>query len=472
MSGTSTTDSEIDARLAFLELGAEDQARLRALARLIDARMEMALSDFYEKVARTPAIRHHFQEESRMKAAKSRQAAHWRHITKAEFNAEYISAVRRIGAIHADIGLEPRWYIGGYATVLDRLVRMLIDSRRTLTAGSRANLGRDVSVVMRAALLDIDLSISCYLEKLDEARKQAEDAQHRVFDSIAAALARLSEGDLGVRVDQALSDQTRFNETMGTLSDIISSVRRATQAISTGSGEIAAASDDLARRTEQQAASLEQTAASLDQLTTAVHESATRAKEAEQMATRARQVAEKGSKIMDETRSAMNEVSKGASEMGQIIGVINEIAFQTNLLALNAGVEAARAGEAERGFAVVAAAVRALAQRSAEAVRTIQTLIDRSGEQTAEGVKLVTATHSVLGEIVESFNEINTTVIEMATSAQSQALSISEINTAVRYLDVMTQQNAAMVEQTNATTNSLNSEAKDLIGLVQRFTGI
>lgn len=208
------------------------------------------------------------------------------------------------------------------------------------------------------------------------------------------------------------------------------------------------------------------------ELTNIVQEAALRAKDAEQMTTRAQNVAQKGSDTIEDTRVAMQQVSDSAQEMGQIIGVINEIAFQTNLLALNAGVEAARAGDSGRGFAVVAAEVRVLAQRSAEAVSTIQGLIDRSNQQTARGSALVGATHQVLGEIVTMFNSVNKLVIDMAAATQHQATSISEINTAVRHLDQMTQQNAAMVEQTNATTVSLSGEARELAHLIQRFSGI
>ncbi len=463
---------DLKSRLDFLEIDTEVQQRLRALAPLIGSSMGPALSEFYTKVSQTPEICGFFESDPQMQIAKSRQEMHWKRITRGEFNEEYTKAVRRIGTVHADIGLEPRWYIGGYGLVLDKILRALIRDRRTLGAAGRSALGRDVSAITRAALLDMDMSISTYLEKFDAARQRAETTQREAFTSIAEALAQLAEGNLGNRIDEELSDQTRFNETMERLGAIIASVRKAARSIGSGSGEISMASDNLAKRTEQQAASLEQTAASLDQLTTAVQSSATRAKDAEQMATKARHVAEKGSQIMEETRDAMEQVTAGADEMGQIIGVINEIAFQTNLLALNAGVEAARAGEAGRGFAVVAAEVRALAQRAAEAARTIQVLIDRSTEQTRHSADLVGATHVALTEIVDVFKDINATVIEVAKSAQNQANSIAEINTAVRYLDDMTQQNAAMVEQSSATSVALNTEAQELTKLVSRFTGL
>ena len=360
--------------------------------------------------------------------------------------------------------------IGGYGLVLDYVIRDMLGERRTWTAASRKRLADDISVLMRASLLDIDLSISTYLDQIDGRRKEVEDAQQRAFEALSGALGRLAEGDLTTRLDPELSARTRFNETVEQLANIIGSVRHSAGQIGNGTGEIAAASDDLARRTEQQAASLEETAAALNEMTEAVRDSATRSRQAEEMAARARQVAAHGSQIMDQTRTAIDDVSSSAGEMGQIIGVISEIAFQTNLLALNAGVEAARAGEAGRGFAVVAAEVRALAQRSAEAVRTIQTLIDRSVQQTTHGVSLVGATHQALSDIILVFNEIEGIVTEMSSTAQRQSLSISEINSAVRYLDDVTQQNAAMVEEANATSTLLNAEVKDLTRIVSSFT--
>lgn len=462
----------LEEHLDFLGWNSNDQIRLHNLGPSLSSAIDSAFDRVYNQVSQRQTLQEHPHYADQRQNLQSQQQKHWRHLMAPELNNEYTASVENICNCYADAGLEPHWHFGIQALLVDQLIQEMIVNRRVFTRLGREELAKDISAILRAAFLDVDLSIATYKDKVEADYHQEELAQQSIFETISDALSQLAEGNLGVRVDDALSRKTRFNETIDSLSDIIAAVRQAAQAIGHGSGEISAASEDLSKRTEQQAASLEETAASLDLLTTAVQNSASRAKEAEQMATKASQVAERGSKIMEETRSAMDQVSASAGEMGQIIRVINDIAFQTNLLALNAGVEAARAGEAGRGFAVVAAEVRALAQRSSEAVRTIHQLIDRSNEQTTHGAELVGSTHSALGEIMDVFKDINIIVTEVAQSAQHQAISISEINTAVRHLDDVTQQNAAMVEEASATSISLNTEAQELTELVSRFSGL
>ena len=71
----------------------------------------------------------------------------------------------------------------------------------------------------------------------------------------------------------------------------------------------------------------------------------------------------------------MKSLSKAIQKIGEVINLISDIAGQTNLLALNATIEAARAREASKGFAVVASAVKSLANQTAKATEDIASRI-------------------------------------------------------------------------------------------------
>jgi hypothetical protein len=57
---------------------------------------------------------------------KTAQSTHWARLFDGSFDDAYIQGVRTIGLMHNKIGLEPRWYIGGYAFVLSRLTGLAI----------------------------------------------------------------------------------------------------------------------------------------------------------------------------------------------------------------------------------------------------------------------------------------------------------------------------------------------------------
>mgnify|MGYP002844490001 CR=1 FL=1 len=222
-------------------------------------------------------------------------------------------------------------------------------------------------------------------------------------------------------------------------------------------------------RAFEQLQCLEQTAAALDQITVTVRKTAQGARSAADITAEARSGAATREQIIAETTAAMGEIEATSGRIGEIIGVIDEIAFQTNLLALNAGVEAARAGESGRGFAVVASEVRALAQRSAEAAKEIKTLINSSGAEVENGVRLVSEAGSALQAIAAQVNDISALVVEIAASPKEQATGLQEINVAVNQMDQVTQQNAAMVEQATAASAALRQETAELSAQVAFF---
>jgi methyl-accepting chemotaxis protein len=479
------SDFNLDTRLSFVRLDEKSRSALRGLKPALKKETPAALEGLYTQIRGFPQTRAAFSDEGAIHADQARQMSHWDSILDGRFGEDYARGARAIGEARVKAGLEPSWHIGAQAIVLDRLIKAAVASLWPKglmgRAAGAAAAGEAISALVKAGLMDIDISVGAYIEGAESA-SQSQAASHqvstenqaRLVQTLADALGRLSDGDLTAQVLEPVSPEYQrlkddFNSAVAALREAMSAIVANTDGIRNGADEIAQSSDDLSRRTEHQAASLEETAAALDQLTANVKKSAAGARQASEVVDQAKGEAQRSGEVVRQAVEAMGEIEKSSHQISQIIGVIDELAVQTNLLALNAGVEAARAGEAGRGFAVVAQEVRALAQRSAEAAKQIKGLISASTAQVGAGVDLVGQTGDALDRIVSKVAEIDALVTEISASSQEQATGLAQVNTAVNEMDQVTQQNAAMVEQSTAASHTLRGEAAELIRLVSGF---
>lgn len=481
---TSNPDlTALEERLTFIGIDGPTRGRLKGLRKIIRNSVGGALDAFYGKVRATPQTARFFADEGQLKGAKVRQENHWDLIASAEFDARYVGGVSAVGKAHARLGLEPRWYIGGYALILEQLVGTVLQKRRPLgmTRWRARSMSKDVNAVIKAAMLDMDYAISIYLDELADARSRAEAEKARAeadqrtaLAHLATALNDLANGNLNARIDAEMPGDfiemaQNFNSAIDSLHGIISEVRTTSDSIFRSAEEMAQASDELSMRTEQQAASLEESAAALQALAQNVQITAENAEKTSGVVLSTQKEAKHSERVVSDAVTAMGQIQGSSEEIAAIVGVIDEIAFQTNLLALNAGVEAARAGEAGRGFAVVAQEVRGLAQRCASSAQEIKGLITTSGEHVASGVSLVGAAGDALATMTRRIDEINTLTSGIATAASEQSRGIAEVNIAVGQMDQITQRNAAMVEETSAETQRLKGDARELESKLQHF---
>ncbi len=253
---------------------------------------------------------------------------------------------------------------------------------------------------------------------------------------------------------------------------VVTELDHTSHRVAAAAAEVSSSGQTLAEGASEQAASVEETSASLEEMRAMTRQSSENAVSADNLMRETGQMVAKANASMKNLRQAMERISAASEETGKIIKTIDEIAFQTNLLALNAAVEAARAGEAGAGFAVVAAEVRSLAMRAAEAAKSTSVLIEDNIENIRHGSQLVKTTDQDFDEVEENTDKVAELVREIATASEKQFQGIEQVNSATSELDNITQRVAASAEEVAASAEELSGQSQSLKQMVLQLGAV
>ena len=216
-------------------------------------------------------------------------------------------------------------------------------------------------------------------------------------------------------------------------------------------------SQEQAHGSSTQAAAMEETSSMLKEISGKARHTSVSANTAEGLMKETSRIVVEAKENMSSLKKSMDEVDKASEETVRIVKSIDNIAFQTNLLALNAAVEAARAGEAGAGFAVVAGEVKNLAQKSLEASKNTQEIINRSLSNTRKSSELVQLSSETFLKLAEMAEKLESILVNINMFSEEQTRGIEQIEAAVTEMDKVIQDNAALSEETAAVAEELKA---------------
>ena len=297
----------------------------------------------------------------------------------------------------------------------------------------------------------------------------------RPLNELENVAGRVARGEL--RHEVTVSGDDEVGRVAGAFREMVDQLRAYTGQSNQISQALAAATVEINASVQEQSQVLTTQATAIAEASTSLEELKANAVRNDE---RARQVLGTAKGTINGMQSVQDQVEQIATsivalsekiqQIGEILDTVSDIADQSNLLALNASIEASKAGEYGRGFEVVAAEVRSLAQQSQKAtlnirtmLRDIQRAMTASVMQTEEGTKRVAKQATELNVATQSVEQI-----VYATREQTQA--IEQVVEAVTSVSESIGQSQASTGQIAESTTMLVQQSDDLKATLGRFT--
>lgn len=353
---------------------------------------------------------------------------------------------------------EPAVGVEDYASALEERIDALFKARRL---ASRSRLLREAQAFVRAAVLDMGHALASSLASSETA----------IAEAFSAALARLAGDDMGCRIEmhdpRLAYVQHAFDHAASGLRQRIGGIDHSAGVVAARAQEVAGALSDQVTQAELQARLVEEIAAAIRRASHLAAEATRQAGQSADHAQKAAQATADSQRAAARMEQAIKDMEGCSRDVTRIVEDIEGIAFQTSLLALNAGIEASR--QTGGGFAIVAAEVRVLAQRTAEAAAEIRAHVIDHGKQVSVGAAMAADAQHTLAKLAACVDDLGGGASSAVGTAGALAEHLAGAGGSLGDLESIARNGPALAAGMESAARSLAAEALRLGGQAALF---
>jgi len=321
--------------------------------------------------------------------------------------------------------------------------------------------------------------------------------------AVTRVAVEVAQGDVREK-HVVVGGSTEVSSMASSVNDMLTSLRALVRQMVELTGNLGAAakgltiaSNDQTHVTSQQSAYAQQIAATFEELQRTA-ESITRSTEVvEAAAGRTNEAVDEGRAVVAEMVSGMTEIRRESKEIAdaitrlngdvqqvsRIAQVIKQVADRSDLLALNAALEGTKAGEVGRGFSVVAAEMRKLAENVAQSARDIGRIVEnvqasgdvavvraREGVESSDrGVAVAERAKDAFQKILELSRGTKEAALQIAVATRQQRQSSEQAVAGARNVADLVKRGVDATGRTTAIAQDLQVSVDALSSVTNRF---
>lgn len=161
------SDQELARRKQLLEFGPEDEERLRRLATVSREYAQEVIDAFYRHLLSFEEMKAFFPDNELLNRVKAKQKAYFIRLTQGNYDLDYVEDRLKIGAVHEQIDLPVKFYLGMYNFYLREVWKHIFE----VDHDHPDEMMEIFFSLMKLTFLDISLAIDTYIDSRERTIK-------------------------------------------------------------------------------------------------------------------------------------------------------------------------------------------------------------------------------------------------------------------------------------------------------------